>query len=84
MCSDRDGDLYAALCDCHQALHLEHNHMKAHFRMARCLYELGWVQEAFDCLQVFKSKFPDYGNSQACNALDRDIRAVIFSRVEGA
>lgn len=77
-----DGDVYAALCDCHQALCLEPNHMKAHFRMARCLHELGWVREAFECLQVFKSKFPDYGNSQACSALERDIKSVIFSRVD--
>lgn len=78
-----DGDLYAALSDCHSALQLEPNHMKAHFRMAHCLHDLCWSQEAFECLQVFKAKFPDYGTSQAATALDRDIRAVIYSRTEG-
>ncbi|KAK7108463.1 WD and tetratricopeptide repeats protein 1-like [Littorina saxatilis] len=78
-----DGDMYAALRDCYEAMQLEPNHMKAHFRMARCLYELGWIQEAYDCLQVFKAKFPDYGNSQACSALDRDIKAAMFSRYDG-
>nr|KAG5706868.1 hypothetical protein BaRGS_004203 [Batillaria attramentaria] len=79
-----DGDLYSALRDCHEALSMEPNHMKAHFRMARCLHELGWVQEAYDCLSIFKAKFPEHANSQACQALDRDIKAVIFSKVEGS
>lgn len=79
-----DGDLYMALRDCHEALTIEPNHMKAHFRMARCLHELGWVQEAYDCLSIFKAKFTEHANSQACQALDRDIKAVIFSKVEGS
>ncbi|XP_025099110.1 WD and tetratricopeptide repeats protein 1-like [Pomacea canaliculata] len=79
-----DGDLYAALRDCHTALSIEPNHMKAHFRMARCLHELGWVQEAYDCLNIFKTKFPDYATSHACQALERDIKAVLFSKVNGA
>lgn len=57
--------------------------MKAHFRMARCLHELGWVQEAYDCLNIFKTKFPDYATSHACQALERDIKAVLFSKVNG-
>lgn len=78
----RDGDLYAALRDCHSALNIDPNHLKAHFRLARCLYELSWPQEAYDCLQQFKHKFPDYAKSHACEALDRDIKAAIFSRTE--
>ncbi|KAK3596933.1 hypothetical protein CHS0354_002500 [Potamilus streckersoni] len=74
-----DGDLYAALRDCHNALRHDHNHLKAHFRLARCLHELSWPKEAFDCLNKFKSKFPDYARSHACEALDKDIRAAIFS-----
>ncbi|XP_041352477.1 WD and tetratricopeptide repeats protein 1-like isoform X2 [Gigantopelta aegis] len=74
-----DGDLYAALRDCHCALRLDGNHLKAHFRLARCLYELAWPQEALNCLQHFKTKFPDYAKSHACEALDRDIKAAIFS-----
>lgn len=75
----RDGDLYAAMRDCHSALRLDPNHLKAHFRLARCLYELAWPQEAHECLKHFKSKFPDYAKSHACEALDRDIKAAIFS-----
>ena len=77
-----DGDLYAALRDCHCAIQLDNEHLKAHFRLAKCLYELSWAQEALDCLQVFKSKFPDYAGSNACESLDRDIRAAIFSTIE--
>jgi WD and tetratricopeptide repeat-containing protein 1 len=78
----RDGDLYAALRDCHAAIHADPNHLKAHFRLARCLYELSWTKEAADCLLYFKNKFPDYAKNPACEALDRDINAVIQCRTE--
>lgn len=78
----RDGDLYAAVRDCHAAIHLDPDHLKAHFRLARCLYELSWTQEASDCLLHFKNKFPDYAKSSACEALDRDIKAAIYSKTE--
>ncbi|KAK6170193.1 hypothetical protein SNE40_018646 [Patella caerulea] len=77
-----DGDLYAALRDCHCALNVDPNHLKAHFRLARCLYELSWAPEAFECLQQFKIKFPDYAKSHACVTLDRDIKAAIFSKTD--
>ncbi|CAL1543216.1 unnamed protein product [Lymnaea stagnalis] len=77
-----DGDLYAALRDCYLALTLDPHHMKAHFRLARCLFELAWSQEAFDCLNHFKHRFPDYAKSHACETLDRDIKAAIFSQTE--
>ena len=68
--------------DCHSAMKLDSDHLKAHFRLARCLYLLSWTREAFDCLQLFKDKFPDYARSHPCEALDRDIKAAIFSRTE--
>ncbi|XP_022295341.2 WD and tetratricopeptide repeats protein 1-like [Crassostrea virginica] len=77
-----DGDLYAALRDCHSALQIDPNHLKAHFRLARCLYELSWPQEAYDCLQQFKNKFPDYAKSNACETLDKDIKAAIYSKTD--
>jgi hypothetical protein len=49
-------------------------------RLARCLYELQWVQEASDCMQVFKSKFPDDVHSQACKALVKDIETASASK----
>jgi len=30
--TNRDGDVYAAMRDCHTALQLDPDHMKAHFR----------------------------------------------------
>lgn len=77
-----DGDQYAALRDCYQALTLDPSHMKAHFRLAKCLYELSWSQEAFECLRLFKQQFPDYAKSKACDTLDKDIKASIFSQTE--
>lgn len=77
-----DGDMYAALRDCHLSLQLEQGYVKAHLRLARCLYELRWTREALDCLQAFKLKFPDHALGQACQALDRDIKAAIFSKTE--
>ncbi|XP_075551890.1 WD and tetratricopeptide repeats 1 [Dermacentor variabilis] len=77
-----DGDMYAALRDCHTSLQLEADYVKAHLRLVRCLYELRWTKEALDCLQAFKSRFPDCALGQACQALDRDIKAAIFSKTE--
>jgi len=79
----RDGDVYAALRDCYAALHLDINHLKAHFRLARCLYELSWTTEALECLLLFKAKFPDNASSKMCEALEKDIRAAIFSKNSG-
>jgi len=75
-----DGDLYAALRDCNRALEEDPNSLKAHFRLSRCLYELQWIKEAADCLQIFKTKYPEHAQSNACEALDRDIKAANFSK----
>ncbi|KAH7936681.1 hypothetical protein HPB49_002428 [Dermacentor silvarum] len=77
-----DGDMYAALRDCHTSLQLEADYVKAHLRLVRCLYELRWTKEALDCLQAFKSRFPDCALGQACQTLDRDIKAAIFSKTD--
>ncbi|XP_075709560.1 WD and tetratricopeptide repeats protein 1 isoform X2 [Rhinoderma darwinii] len=77
-----DGDHYDALRDCLQALALNPAHLKAHFRLARCLFELRYVSEALDCLEEFKAKFPEQAQSSACDALDRDIRVALFSKNE--
>lgn len=75
-----DGDLYAALRDCDVALQFDPNHLKAHFRLARCLYELHWTREASECLQLFKVRFPGHAQTHACETLDRDIQAAIFAK----
>lgn len=76
----RDGDHYDALRDCLKALTLNPGHLKAHFRLARCLFELKYVTEALECLNDFKGKFPEQAQSNACDALDKDIKAALFSK----
>ena len=73
----RDGDMYAALRDCGMAIKLDPSHLKAHFHLAKSLFELSWTAEALECLQHFKAKFPDYVTSHACEALEKDIRAAL-------
>ncbi|EDO29936.1 predicted protein [Nematostella vectensis] len=77
-----EGDVYAALRDCHKALTLDPNHTKAHFRQARCLYELRWCQEALSCLNHFKERFPDQAEGSAARSLERDIRAAAFAETQ--
>ena len=50
--------------------------MKAHFRLAKCLFELQFFEEACKCLEEFKNKFPDQAQSRAYKALDMDIQLV--------
>lgn len=79
----RDGDHYDALRDCLKAISLNPCHLKAHFRLARCLFELKYVAEALECLDDFKGKFPEQAHSSACDALGRDITAALFSKNDG-
>lgn len=78
----RDGDHYDALRDCLKALTLNPGHLKAHFRLARCLFELKYVAEALECLNDFKGKFPEQAHSSACDALDKDIKAALFFKAD--
>ncbi|XP_071486508.1 WD and tetratricopeptide repeats protein 1-like [Diadema antillarum] len=77
-----DGDIYAALRDCHSALTLDTKHRKAHFRLARCLLQLTRANEAYECLQTFKTKFPEYAKYTEFQALERDINSAVFSHAE--
>ena len=60
--------------DCYQALQLDSQHMKSHFRLARCLSDLKWFEEAESILGTFRERFPDYANSQACDNLTNEIQ----------
>lgn len=68
-----DGDVYAALRDCHTALAMDPGHIKAHLRLARCLHDLDWPEEAEQCLEVFKTRYPEHVKSQACRQLQEDL-----------
>jgi len=68
-----DGDVYAALRDCLAALSLQPDHIKAHLRMARCLADLDWRDEASACLTSFRSKHPEHRRSVHCVELEQDL-----------
>ncbi|XP_043265307.1 WD and tetratricopeptide repeats protein 1-like isoform X2 [Colletes gigas] len=74
-----DGDIYAALKDCQTALLLDPGHIKAHFRLARCLFDLYRSVEADKVIKDFQQKFPKYASNSACEALRMDIEEAIDS-----
>lgn len=73
----RDGDVYAAMRDCYEALTLDRNHLKSHFRLAKCLNDLKWHSDARDCIQIFCSHFPDYAKTPACENLVKEINIAL-------
>ncbi|XP_017881841.1 WD and tetratricopeptide repeats protein 1-like isoform X2 [Ceratina calcarata] len=74
-----DGDTYAALKDCQTTLLLDPGHIKAHFRLARCLYDLHQAPEADKVIKEFQQKFPVYASNSACKALKMDIKEAVDS-----
>ncbi|XP_036150446.1 WD and tetratricopeptide repeats protein 1 isoform X2 [Monomorium pharaonis] len=72
-----DGDIYAALRDCKTTLLLDPEHVKAHFRLVRCLFDLNRSIEADKMLTSFQQKFPEYASNSACRALKMDIKEAI-------
>jgi len=56
---------------------LDPDHLKAHFRLARCLHLLNQHNEARIALDMFKTKFPEQANSVACMDLDTAIDAAL-------
>jgi len=55
------------------ALKLEPNHMKAHFRLAVCLYELDKLKDSKMYLDQFTMKYPSYKTSAAYKCLHSDL-----------
>ena len=48
-------------------------HLKSHFRLAKCLFDLKWYKEAKECIDIFARRFPDYAKSHACENLIKEI-----------
>lgn len=67
-------DVYAALRDCIMALKLDPTYVKAHFRMARALFELGYAQEASDCLDELQNRFMTVATNSGVTMLRGDIQ----------
>uniref|UniRef100_A0A0K2TAQ6 WD and tetratricopeptide repeats protein 1like [Oryzias latipes] n=1 Tax=Lepeophtheirus salmonis TaxID=72036 RepID=A0A0K2TAQ6_LEPSM len=55
-----NGDYYAALRDCYNALKLDPNYVKAHYRLTKCLLELSWINEARESLNSFRKNHSDH------------------------
>merc|ERR1712110_924408 len=70
-----DGDTYAALRDCLEALSLDPGHVKAHLRMAQCLLDLEWIVETGNCLENFKTRHREFVQSKAFVQLQRDLES---------
>lgn len=77
-----DGDYYMALLDCYKALNNDKMHLKSHFRLVKCLFELKWIEEAKQCLDIFVERFPEYANSNACDILVNDIEEALLKMKE--
>lgn len=71
------GDMYSGLRDCQQALRLDPTYVKAHFRLARALFELGFVMEASECLDELKKRFPNDATNKQIQLLAQDIQSHI-------
>ncbi|XP_066582568.1 WD and tetratricopeptide repeats protein 1 [Prorops nasuta] len=72
-----DGDTYAALRDCQETLLLDPEHVKAHFRLARCLLTINRPVEAQKVMRRFQQKFPEYASYSTFKALKKDINGVV-------
>lgn len=74
------GDFYEALRDCHKALHLDSHYIKAHFRLARALFEINQLAMSNDCLQELKRRFPSHQSDQSVQMLEQDINQALTTR----
>ncbi len=70
--------MYEAMRCCYQALYFDKDHLKSHFRLARCLHELNWHNEASECLHMFCERYPDYATSSTCESLVSDIEKTLI------
>lgn len=67
------GDTYAGLRDCQTALMLDPNYEKAHFRLCRALFELGYVNEANECVHELRNRFPSHAKNKSVVMLLKEI-----------
>lgn len=52
---------------------MDPHYVKAHFRLARALLELGYVTESNECLNELKKRFPKSANDNGVKMLMKDI-----------
>lgn len=67
------GDVYAGLRDCQTALTLDPTYEKAHFRLARALFTLGYVDETSECVTELRNRFPSHAKNKSVLMLMKEI-----------
>lgn len=71
------GDVYEALRDCITAVRLDPGYIKAHFRLARALLQLGHGDKASAALDALVQRFPECQQHQGVFMLRKDINAAL-------
>ncbi|PAA81246.1 hypothetical protein BOX15_Mlig014346g1 [Macrostomum lignano] len=64
-----DGDAYAAAIDCQTALSADPHCYKALYRLARAFCDMGWQEEAQQCVNQFRQRFPQHAQSSSFKEL---------------
>jgi len=49
-------DLYCALKDFYRSLEIDSNNKESHLKLAECLHDLGYYENAYQCLNYFRQK----------------------------
>lgn len=70
---DWNGDMYSGLKDCIKALTLDRTQRKAHYQMAKILFNLGWTKESEEWLDSFRKK--KFETGPLIETLQKEIEA---------
>lgn len=75
------GDQYASLRDCQQALRLQPDYVKAHFRGVRSLMKLNRSEDASTSLEAFCMAYPAVRDDKPVQALSQDVHKALFEQI---
>lgn len=77
------GDLYAAVRDCSRALELDKDYVKVKFRLASCLHQLEWFQDALDVIDKVRAEHPEHADSKTFLELEKDVKEDLKNKSKG-
>ncbi|GIY31284.1 WD and tetratricopeptide repeats protein 1 [Caerostris extrusa] len=63
-------------------MELDPDYLKAHFRLAQCLYKLRWVKLALECLTIIRLKFPDYAKTKTFELFETEVKVACFANMD--